>query len=67
MKLTPYKKKKLLWTLIMLPFVLADTALMATGVLGKTWGGIIFIVIMLIAVYGNYRIDKKHNAKEAVR
>jgi len=53
------KKHILIWTLIMAPFMIADAALMAYDILNSAWGGIIFIALWGLMVYGDYRIDKR--------
>lgn len=59
MKLTPTKKKIMIWTFIMTVPIGIVAWLMAWNKLGDIWGGIIFIVLMLIVSYGNYRITRK--------
>lgn len=59
MKLTPVKKKILVWTLIMLVPIGIIAGLMAWNKLGDVWGGVIFAVLMIIVSFGNYWITRK--------
>lgn len=61
----PRSKAALIWSLSMGVPIIVIAALMYVDKLNQIVGGVLFILLMAIMMYGDYRIDKKYRTKEA--